>query len=65
MRHVTPVRTDMPAPPPCTTNPFFPPAQVIYDESEPRTVLISCHDDRRYLLDFQNAEENLVFRWGQ
>jgi hypothetical protein len=36
--------------------------QIIFDESEPRTVLISCHDDRRYLLDFQNAEENLLFR---
>ncbi|GLI58541.1 hypothetical protein VaNZ11_000284, partial [Volvox africanus] len=30
--------------------------------SEPRTVLISCHDEHRYLLDFQNAEENLIFR---
>lgn len=36
--------------------------QVIFDESEPRSILISCHDDRRYLIDFQNAEENLVFR---
>ncbi|KAG2439311.1 hypothetical protein HXX76_004670 [Chlamydomonas incerta] len=36
--------------------------QIIFDDSEPRTVLISCHDDRRYLLDFQNPEENLLFR---
>lgn len=36
--------------------------QVIYDESEPRSVLVSCHDDRRYLVDFQNAEENQLFR---
>ena len=36
--------------------------QLIFDESEPRSILISCHDDRRYLIDFQNPEENLVFR---
>lgn len=37
--------------------------QMMYDEAEPRSIVVSCSDDRRYLIDFQNAEDNLAFRW--
>lgn len=34
----------------------------MFDEVEPRSVLISCRDDRRYFVDFQSAEDCLLFR---
>lgn len=36
--------------------------QIVFDEVEPRSVLISCRDDRRFFIDFQSAEDNLIFR---
>ncbi len=36
--------------------------QIVFDEAEPRSVLISCRDERRFFIDFQSAEDNLVFR---
>eukprot|EP00775_Hariotina_reticulata_P001924 gene1924-2256_t len=36
--------------------------QIVFDDAEPRSVLISCRDERRYFIVFQSAEDNLVFR---
>jgi hypothetical protein len=38
------------------------PPQIVFDEVEPRSVLISCRDERRYFVDFQSAEDCLLFR---
>lgn len=36
--------------------------QLVFDAAEPRSVLVSCRDERRYFVDFQSAEDCLVFR---
>jgi hypothetical protein len=36
--------------------------QIVFDEVEPRSVLVSCRDERRYFVDFQSAEDCLLFR---